>query len=442
MTSKHRRLANRSKFRLSIPIVSSLLVLFAIGGIIANPSARIAPLNGSKEVSPGDGLKMSPLFGTKITRLEVSANQNLIPARFEDGRVLLNGSVKLEPDTFYRIRLWLRGFTGRRAYREFSFTTAATPMPILTADEVLVRFDEEIPIRWNIPVKGFRYELPPGVESRLALDKSRQIGLIRILNYQQGQRLHLRIIDAVGVNGQRMRQGNPGYVQRVATTSPLRIDIDPAYGQRGQNRSREIIITFSENIINPKVAEDSFSIEPRIAGGLSWIQPNQLKFSPIGSWDYETEVHIRLKKGPHGARGVGGGFVEGDFESFFVTIPYKLIDVNLSTQSLVAYEAGQPVFSCLLSSGKPGYDTPTGEFRIYAKQRFADMENTPDMPERYFVKDVPFVNWIRSSVAIHGVYWHSNFGNVMSHGCIGVSVSNAAWIYNWAPVGTPVIVHY
>jgi hypothetical protein len=372
----------------------------------------------------------------------VRANGGVIPARYDNGRILIGGQARLKPDTRYQVDLWLEALTGRKTHREIFFTTVTTPKPILTEDEVLVRFDEEIPIRWNIPVKGFRYELPPGVESRLALDKSRQIGLIRILNYQQGQQFDLRIIDAVGVNGQRMGKENPGYIQRVATTSPLHINVDPAYGQRGQNRSREITITFSENIINPKVAEDSLSVEPRIAGGLNWIQPNQLKFSPIGSWDYETEVHVKLRKGPHGARGVGGGFVEEDFESLFVTIPYKLIYVNLSTQRLVAYEAGEPVFSCLVSSGKPGYSTPTGEFRIYAKQRFADMESAPDMPVRYFVKDVPFVNWIRGGVAIHGVYWHSNFGNVMSHGCIGVSVSNAAWIYNWAPVGTPVIVHY
>ena len=52
--------------------------------------------------------------------------------------------------------------------------------------------------------------------------------------------------------------------------------------------------------------------------------------------------------------------------------------------------------------------------------------------------------YINGMVAIHGTYWHNMFGSGvrLSHGCINLSLKDAAWMYNWAPVGTTGIVHY
>jgi lipoprotein-anchoring transpeptidase ErfK/SrfK len=44
--------------------------------------------------------------------------------------------------------------------------------------------------------------------------------------------------------------------------------------------------------------------------------------------------------------------------------------------------------------------------------------------------------------AIHGTYWHNNFGRPMSHGCVNMRIPEAKWLYNWASIGTPVSVHY
>jgi lipoprotein-anchoring transpeptidase ErfK/SrfK len=44
--------------------------------------------------------------------------------------------------------------------------------------------------------------------------------------------------------------------------------------------------------------------------------------------------------------------------------------------------------------------------------------------------------------AIHGTYWHNNFGRPMSHGCVNMRTGDAAWVYNWAPIGTPVVTHW
>ena len=63
---------------------------------------------------------------------------------------------------------------------------------------------------------------------------------------------------------------------------------------------------------------------------------------------------------------------------------------------------------------------------------------------RYFQAAVPYVNYFYGSYAIHGNYWRPDswFGNInSSHGCVGINDPDDAWVYNWAPIGTPVIVH-
>jgi lipoprotein-anchoring transpeptidase ErfK/SrfK len=47
-----------------------------------------------------------------------------------------------------------------------------------------------------------------------------------------------------------------------------------------------------------------------------------------------------------------------------------------------------------------------------------------------------------SGYAIHGAYWHNNFGAPMSHGCVNMTPGEAQILYNWAPIGTEVYVHY
>ena len=64
-------------------------------------------------------------------------------------------------------------------------------------------------------------------------------------------------------------------------------------------------------------------------------------------------------------------------------------------------------------------------------------------PDGYNIYDVPWVMYFAAGgYAIHGVYWHNNFGVPMSHGCVGLPVGAAAYIYSWAPIGTMVSIHY
>jgi LysM repeat protein len=120
----------------------------------------------------------------------------------------------------------------------------------------------------------------------------------------------------------------------------------------------------------------------------------------------------------------------------------KWIDVNLSTQTLVAYAGDTPVFTTLVSTGVPAYPTVVGTFKIQTKLRYDDMRGGSGA-DAYYLPDVPYVMYFYTGgYALHGTYWHHNFGQPMSHGCVNLPTDAAAWVYNWAPIGTTIQIHW
>jgi lipoprotein-anchoring transpeptidase ErfK/SrfK len=112
------------------------------------------------------------------------------------------------------------------------------------------------------------------------------------------------------------------------------------------------------------------------------------------------------------------------------------IDVDLSEQRLTAYKDGVPVRSFLVSTGLPATPTPVGRFRIWIKLRYDDMAGPG-----YYLRDVPHVMYFHEGYGLHGVTWHANFGQRMSHGCVNLPTDEAAWLFDFAQVGTLVNVH-
>ncbi|HUS93590.1 MAG TPA: L,D-transpeptidase [Patescibacteria group bacterium] len=118
----------------------------------------------------------------------------------------------------------------------------------------------------------------------------------------------------------------------------------------------------------------------------------------------------------------------------------KWIDVNLTSQTLVAFEGNAPVFQSLVSSGTAKHPTVTGQFRIWLRFASQDM-NGRRLGYDYFLKDVPYVQYFYQDYALHGTFWHNNFGTPMSHGCVNLPTSSAEWLFNWANNGTLVNIH-
>jgi lipoprotein-anchoring transpeptidase ErfK/SrfK len=115
----------------------------------------------------------------------------------------------------------------------------------------------------------------------------------------------------------------------------------------------------------------------------------------------------------------------------------RWIDVNLSTQSVYAYEGDTVVNSFVVSTGTWMTPTVTGKFNIWIKLKSTSMSGPG-----YYLPNVPYTMYFYKGYGLHGTYWHNNFGTPMSHGCVNLRTSDAEWLYNWASVGTVVNVHY
>jgi lipoprotein-anchoring transpeptidase ErfK/SrfK len=114
----------------------------------------------------------------------------------------------------------------------------------------------------------------------------------------------------------------------------------------------------------------------------------------------------------------------------------KWIEIILSEQRLIAWEDGRMVLTTPVSTGTANTPTIRGVFRIYRKLPAQRMRGRD-----YDLPNVPYVMYFKASYAMHGAYWHNNFGQPMSHGCVNIPTGKAAWLYDWAPRGTVVVVH-
>jgi lipoprotein-anchoring transpeptidase ErfK/SrfK len=119
----------------------------------------------------------------------------------------------------------------------------------------------------------------------------------------------------------------------------------------------------------------------------------------------------------------------------------RWVDVNLTTQTLRAYEGDTVVYTTLVSSGTWEHPTVTGQFRVWLTFESQTMDGSL-LGYDYYVENVPYVMYFYQDYALHGAFWHNNFGTPMSHGCVNLTTSDAAWLYDFVSIGTLVNVHY
>jgi len=119
----------------------------------------------------------------------------------------------------------------------------------------------------------------------------------------------------------------------------------------------------------------------------------------------------------------------------------KRIEIDLSDQRLYMKEGERTVGDFLVSTGKWA-PTPTGEWRIWTKLRYTRMKGgSKALGTFYDLPNVPYTMYYYQGYGIHGAYWHNNFGQPMSHGCVNMRPEEAGIVFNWASVGTRVVVH-
>ena len=121
----------------------------------------------------------------------------------------------------------------------------------------------------------------------------------------------------------------------------------------------------------------------------------------------------------------------------------KWIEVDLSEQKLYAWEGDKLYLETLVSTGLPGTETPTGEFRIWIKLRATKMEGgsgsryyyLPNVPYTMFFENASVPGW--QGYGLHGTYWHNDFGRTHSHGCVNLPTPIAKQLYEWTDPAMP-----
>ncbi len=125
----------------------------------------------------------------------------------------------------------------------------------------------------------------------------------------------------------------------------------------------------------------------------------------------------------------------------------KWIDADLSEPTLVtAYEGNRIVRTMLAIRGVDGAPTKIGTFKIERRVENETMDSETigiprDSPKGYLLKDVLYTQYFTNDgAALHYNWWLGNFGFPGSHGCLGLGKEDSEWLWNWAGVGTPVVV--
>ena len=116
----------------------------------------------------------------------------------------------------------------------------------------------------------------------------------------------------------------------------------------------------------------------------------------------------------------------------------RWLEVDLSEQKIYAREGDRVAYQFLISSGKPWTPTVTGEFRIWIKLRYTKMSGgSRELGNYYYLPNVPYVQYFHGDYGLHGAYWHNNFGQTMSHGCVNLSVLDSEKLFYWTSPYVP-----
>ncbi|AKU97047.1 hypothetical protein AKJ09_03711 [Labilithrix luteola] len=126
----------------------------------------------------------------------------------------------------------------------------------------------------------------------------------------------------------------------------------------------------------------------------------------------------------------------------------RWIDVDITRQMLVALEGQRPVFATLVSTGRRNpvdkekdFPTPPGTYRIREKHVTTTMDGDVASDGPYSIEDVPWVMYFQGSYALHGAFWHDQFGRQRSHGCVNLAPEDARTLFGWANPPLPEAWH-
>ena len=178
-----------------------------------------------------------------------------------------------------------------------------------------------------------------------------------------------------------------------------------------------------------------------------------LKFIPHPAWPASSTIEVSANE--QNLKSVRGGMLKQALIEQFSTGTDRRLFVYLDSQRVEAVENGKVVRTFKVSTGKSKTPTVTGSFYIYDRYRHKTMRSDVGRGQRgfYEVEDVPYTQFFHKDYAFHGAFWHNNFGQPASHGCVNMATKeqnkrwpnvseDAGWLYRWGALGLPVTVSH
>jgi lipoprotein-anchoring transpeptidase ErfK/SrfK len=237
-----------------------------------------------------------------------------------------------------------------------------------------------------------------------------------------------------------------GFFATVAPRAELETSISPLDGQ-DVGVGMPIVVRFSEEVRDRAAVEAALEVSTSkpIVGSWSWTSDEEVHFRPKDYWPAYTDVTLRVRlRGVDAGRGVWG--LENRTVRFSTGSAMVSV-VNVDRHTLTVTRNGKKLRTIPVSTGKAGFLTRNGTKVILEKHTLKVMDAATigigEGDPEYYRLDVPYamrITW--SGEFVHAAPWSvgSQGRTNVSHGCVGMSMSNAIWLFNMSTVGDVVKV--
>ncbi len=256
------------------------------------------------------------------------------------------------------------------------------------------------------------------------------------LRLAQHYRLAVSAVDADGVGTERT-----GFFATVAPRKVLETSISPLSGQ-SVGVGMPVIVRFNAKVRDRAAVEQALVVTSKkpIEGAWSWVGDTEVHFRPKEYWPAYDDVTVDVNlKGVDAGKGVWG---MSDRTIKFSTGSSMVSVVNVDRHTLTVFRNGTRSRVIPVTTGKADFLTRNGTKVILEKHTLKVMDASTigiskSDPE-YYRLDVPYamrVTW--SGEFVHAAPWSSGDQgrDNVSHGCVGMSMSNAIWLFNQSTVG-------
>jgi hypothetical protein len=122
------------------------------------------------------------------------------------------------------------------------------------------------------------------------------------------------------------------------------------------------------------------------------------------------------------------------------------LDINLTQQLMTVYDGTNPLRTIVVTTGMAGWETPPGYYTILSRVANETMTSGAIGAENFYrLDDVLFTQYFTDfGHALHFAWWRTKetIGRPGSHGCINMLLDDSRYIWDWATIGTPILIHY